>query len=317
MDEVLKVLKKYTYLIKFLILIWVVFFIYMKIKNQWQEFSPDQFDFISKPGNQTYWILLSILLMPINLGIESWKWKFIASKIEKVSFFQALSGVLSGLSLGFITPHALGDYAGRIWQLKTSGRLKAIGGLMVGRIMQFLATLLFGLIGILLSPSFNGLSLILSYLVGIIIIIILLVRPAYFMKVFEMSFLKRFRVYFRIIQVFSNRDKWSIFLISVLRYLVFSTQFVLLMFATGVGDSLLLLFSGASFIFLAKSTVPTFNFLSDLGIREAAAIFYFSQIGETVIPVVIASIILWTINILIPAIIGTGFVWSLKIVRSS
>src|SRR5690606_26996202 len=88
-----------------------------------------------------------LLLLPflsfINWLLEAFKWQLLVSKIEKISLASGLRGVLTGLSLGFVTPHALGDYAGRIWQLKGKKRLESIGAVMLGRASQFFATFVF------------------------------------------------------------------------------------------------------------------------------------------------------------------------------
>ena len=60
-------------------------------------------------------IFLLIILIFINWGFEALKWQILAKKIESISFLKAYQSVLVGLSLGFITPANVGDFAGKIW----------------------------------------------------------------------------------------------------------------------------------------------------------------------------------------------------------
>ena len=318
MGEVLKALQKYNPILKGIILLAVLLFIYFKILSQLEGPGFDLVEFFSSVGDRIYLVLAALVLMPLNWSFEAVKWKWIIQEVEQVSFRQSLAGVLSGLSLGFITPHAIGDYAGRVWQLRTSRRFRTIGGLLLGRIMQFAVTLLFGLVGLMLTPipTRNWEPLILTYVGGIIMVFLVIIYPSLFLKLFEISFLKSLRVYFKLLDSYSLGRKLQIFWLSLLRYMVFAVQFVLLMLACSVEADLAVLFSGATFIFLAKSALPTFNFLSDLGVREAAAAFYFSVLEVPVVEVVMASLILWIINILLPALAGTAFLWSIKIFNS-
>ena len=76
--------------------------------------------------------------------------------------------------------------------------------------------------------------------------------------------------------------------------------------------SVFLSFSGGTYIFLAKSVLPTINFLSDLGIREYAAVTFFEKFNVPLVPTLSASLTLWILNILIPTLGGIPWMLSLK-----
>src|SRR5690606_7784400 len=92
-------------------------------------------------------VLLAAALIPVNWGFEAWKWWYLAQKIEKVSFLRAFRSVMVGLTLGFITPNRVGDYAGRILELRSKKRFHAIGAIFLGRFAQLVITVLAGNLG--------------------------------------------------------------------------------------------------------------------------------------------------------------------------
>jgi uncharacterized membrane protein YbhN (UPF0104 family) len=61
-----------------------------------------------------------------------------------------------------------------------------------------------------------------------------------------------------------------------------------------------------------KSVLPSFNFLSDLGIREFSAVYFFSPLGVDEIAIISASLLIWLINLLAPAMVGFFYVLRLK-----
>ncbi|MBC8085177.1 MAG: flippase-like domain-containing protein, partial [Hymenobacter sp.] len=92
-------------------------------------------------------VLLALGLVPVNWGIEAWKWWRLARHLEPVSFRRSFRAVLVGLTLGFVTPNRVGDYAGRIIELK-SRRLDALGAVFLGRYAQLVVTVLAGTAGL-------------------------------------------------------------------------------------------------------------------------------------------------------------------------
>ncbi len=264
-----------------------------------------------------------ILFSPLNWAMEALKWQLLALKIEKTSFGSAFKGVIAGLSLGFVTPHNVGDYAGRIWQMKNDNRFQAIGSILLSHAGQFLVTCLMGLLGwaiyyangILTIDNMNGLLFSLMLLLIICSIIILFV-PDFLVKLVNMlPFLVRFENYVKISRSYNSQERLTILVISMLRYLVFSLQFILLINLLKVDLPMPLLFAGITLVFFTKSVVPTFNFLSDLGLREVSALYFLGMLPIAEPKILAASLCLWIINILMPATLGTIFILTLKILK--
>ena len=254
-----------------------------------------------------------LFLMPVNWGLESYKWKKLCKPIFDISLGTAIKGVITGISVSFVTPHGWGDYLGRIMVLTEQDRERLVGALFFGKMAQLFITVIAGIIGLVMYfevwPYLYLWYFISFILVGLLVLfnrtLYNLVRP----------YLSRLRKYFSIVKKYNTRDTVEILVISGVRYGVFALQFMLIMIISGVDLSLMLIFGGITWIFLVKSIIPSFNFLSDLGIREVSAIMFFETYLFDVSPVVSATLIIWIINILFPAILGTAFVFTIKTFR--
>ncbi|MDX1439275.1 MAG: hypothetical protein R3284_05170, partial [Rubricoccaceae bacterium] len=88
-----------------------------------------------------------------------------------------------------------------------------------------------------------------------------------------------------------------------LRYLIFSTQFVVLVHAFAPDAGWLITYTGVVLVFFAKSAIPSIT-LGDLGIRESAAVFFLGSLGIFEAAAFDASLAIFGINILLPALSG-------------
>jgi len=298
----------FSVVLKLAILSMVLLYIFNKLKHErnfWGDFS-NRFERISE---QWPLLILIVLLMPINWLLEARKWQHLSQPIETISLSRAFKGVLTGLSLGLITPHTWGDYAGRIWHLDTEKRERAVGAVLLSRVFQMAPTLMLGLVGLFFLKQ-NHPSLILS---GLSISLVLIVLAFIFRKkLFAIS--NRF-LWFNVLSEYRIHTLFRVMSLSWFRYGVFSLQFFLTMQLMGVEASALLLWSGIFWIFFAKSFIPSFSFLGDLGVREFAALYFFEPYEVAAGPIVSASLLVWTINIMLPAFLGLAFVWKMKIFK--
>ncbi len=267
------------------------------------------------------YLIIAILLFPVNWLLESAKWKLLVSKIEQVNIWQSLEGVLTGLTLAFITPHSLGDYAGRVWQLTRENRATAIGPLFVGHVSQMIVTLLMGFIGGIVFFSMDVLQSNQQIISGLVLAVVLLLSLLLFFNTDKVvvwierwKFMKPVHQYLEVMEQYHLKELSIVLGLSFLRYLVFIVQFYLVL-KLFIDTHFLLLVAGIALVFLMKSVVPTFNFLSDLGIREMSAVYFLGGAGLGLAegPVILASLLIWIINILFPTIIGLFFVWRMRI----
>jgi hypothetical protein len=334
-----KLKKTYNILLRILILTATYGFLYKKIfqGKDWQQ----QYDLFSglldQPGIQTL-MLVVILLMLVNWGLESQKWRFMIGKIERVSFFRSLQAVFAGASISFFTPNRTGEYFGRAFILDKASHVDGILITILGSMCQLLITILTGTLSMLLFvPKFLGSNEFFSGYIyyGVVVLILLLdvlllflVVNVQFLSVLRdklfRSKLKKFRKHLAVFSGFRPRDMLYVMGMSFLRYLVFTSQFLLLLKVFSVPVPL---FDGVliiSMIFFVLSIVPTIT-LTELGVRDSAAVYFFgiwfnhtSAMSDSIlIGILSAATMLWMINLAIPAVIGTFFVFRLKFFRKN
>jgi len=102
---------------------------------------------------------------------------------------------------------------------------------------------------------------------------------------------------------YSQKDILKTTFLSLLRYLVFLVQMVLIFKAANFSLSIEKIIVGSSLLFAAKSILPVGGFFVGLSIREATALYFFGSLGEE--KVITITFLLWIINIGIPVLMGS------------
>lgn len=298
-------------IIQVVILLFIIFFFYEKFEHEELILS---LNYILHSFDDHYllWSLI-ILFMPANWLLEAWKWKKLCSTIFTLSLLSSFKGVLTGLAVSFVTPHGWGDYVGRIAILRQDQRERLIGALMFGRMAQLFITVAAGILGLIMYFKIWP-YLYFWYILSFVLVAFLM---AFNKSLFKMirPYLKRLSKYFAIIKSYNAKLILEVLILSAIRYAVFTIQFFLIMRILNIDLSTLILLSGITWIFLIKSIIPSFNFLSDLGIREVSAIMFFEGYMTDVTPVISATLIIWIINIFVPSVIGSSFIFSIKAFR--
>lgn len=302
--------KAFLIILKIFVSVLVLLFLYEKISEDIPGFS-SAFQLFC--DNLTV-LFLVLILMPLNWLMEILKWKYSIQPITNISFSLASTGVLSGISLGFVTPHAVGDYFAKVFSLTHHNRKKALGLILVGRMMQMLPTAIFGLIAFYIysSNSMEKFDIPISFSYPILSVLGL-VLVGFFIILFLNRNHPKIQDYIQPVRKMRLKMLSILAGLSVLRYLVFSTQFLLLLSVLDLKINVFVQFMGVAFMFLAKSVLPTFNFLSDLGIREFSVALFFEAMEVNVVPIIASGLILWLINIALPAFIGLFFIPKLKL----
>ncbi|MCC9165647.1 lysylphosphatidylglycerol synthase domain-containing protein [Pontibacter harenae] len=271
-----------------------------------------------------YLYLFAAVLIPVNWGLEARKWQLLGQKIEYISYKRAYRAVMVGLTLGFITPNRLGDYAGRVLELKSKERLDAIGAIFIGRVCQLAATVAVGSVGLLYFiqllywvdyPGVCVSMALLLLVINVVFLSLLYHAKAMVALVAAIKPLKKLVRYVAVMGNYSAGEMSQVLLLSLWRYLVFMLQFILLLQVFNVKLNLLEYMCGVSGTFFLKSVVPSVSLLSDLGVRELSAMYLFGLLGQERLQVLSASLSLWLLNILVPSAVGLIFVLRLRLFR--
>lgn len=258
--------------------------------------------------------MIVVLLVPLNWGIEIVKWKWILKDVQNLSWLQSLKSVLCGVALSIVTPNGIGDYGGRMLGIESKNRSQALFRNGFLSFSQLLITFVFGLLGLLVVKDqihFPLRSLIIDLISWLLIGAGFWV---YFQSKFRFKFVKSFLLKFNQHVSFqlSLQDRLKILLLSLIRYLVFCTQFYLLLLCfksdLGVAETL----SSIAFVYLCSAIIPT-GWFSSLVVRGSVSFFVFHSVLSIGEVGVVVSSLLWLINLLVPALIGFYFAKTLRL----
>lgn len=314
-----KQLKVLITVVKVVILLVVIALIYFKIIDP-EKFGSRFLKYlisITLNGKTLLMLGVACILMPLNWVLEAMKWKKLVSIERNISLIEALKGVVTGLSLGFVTPYAIGDYVGRIGWLKGDDKTKYVGSIWVGNVCQMVVTALFSSLGLWVFYHNSNNSFPVTNVTSIVLIaVFVLILLILFLRKKRKNWLGKIQFYFKIILKYSLFDLVIVMGIAAVRYMVFSIQFLLVLLSLNIQLPIYQLCAGISWIFLFKSIIPSFNFMSDLGIRELSALTFFDVFDVNQSGIVAGSLILWFINILVPVVVGLYFVLRMKILKS-
>ena len=237
-----------------------------------------------------------LVLMPLNLLLEAWKWQTLLKPIEAMGIGEALRQVCYGMAGAFVTPYRIGDYPARVLLLKDKSHyVPAMTLAVVGSVALTAVILMLGIPAFALSFTdfqgyftWNGKTYL--WFVSLLLCLLLLVLAIVpFMG-------KRYGIKYS--------DCGIILLQSLLRYLCFSVQLWLILYACGVLLSPMLAIVSIPLYYLFVTVTPNMP-IADVGIRGAWAVFVFGQyMPDVEASIILATTCLWIINTLLPVLFG-------------
>lgn len=306
-------------LIKVAIVLFAFWFIYHKlIANK----NLHDFNTLLKDINQLEIvgvIGLVVLLMFVNWLLEAAKWKYLMSHIEAISFYRAIESVFCGLTLAIFTPNRLGEYGGRVFFLSPKRRVVGVVAMSVGSIGQLVLTNVFGAI----AACFFVYRFIPIDRVLFIAIVFLAAFFALFFLVFyfniqwlngillSFKFTRKYKKFYSILGRYRKKELFKIIGYCFARYLVFSSQYFILFVWLIPGLHYADIIMMTCLLFLVQSALPSLD-LFDVGIRSVTAVELFKHVTDQHVAVIACTASIWLINIIIPAILGTYFVFKLN-----
>lgn len=262
------------------------------------------------------WLLAAGVGTVANWALESLKWQRLMRHTENISFKQAFTGVLTGVSFTLFTPNRIGEYLGRIWHLSAQSRGAAVSLSVVGGLAQLFITALGGMIayeflwrggiGIPILPDTAFAYFPFQWLGWTICVLLLVI---YFNLGEVGSFLSRLR-WLRVIQTWmhalvqlTKRELFKVLMLSLLRYGVFLIQYYSLFQFFGVDISLSIACITTAFVFLSMALIPAMA-LADLGLRGQLSLWIVGAFSANSLGIVLTTTTIWFINLILPAIVG-------------
>jgi hypothetical protein len=255
-------------------------------------------------------VAAALVLMLINWGLESRKWRLLVRGLEPITIARSFVATIAGTAIGIITPNRVGEFAGRVLFLAPEHRIAGAFATVVGSIAQFVVTVALGMLGLIalaLRATPDRGDPMVSAWIGLCALVAAASLLLYFnpqllrAAVARMPLLKRWEREAAVLDRFSLPELRNVLLLSLARYGVFTAQFALLLHACA-GLSPAESVSTIPAVFLIGTLIPT-AMLTELGVRGSVALALFDSGGNDP-GIVLATTLLWLVNIALPAIAG-------------
>lgn len=306
----MKLMKK-NQILKIVVFLLLSITVYIQvIKNENVDSIIDNFFIRVNDGNLLF-LLLAILLMPLNWSFEYLKWRRLTKNILTQDRNSALKSVLAGITVSIFTPNRIGEYGGRMLFFDRNLISRVVLASVVGSTAQWITIVGFGLLSLFyMQMSLLGLKynpyIVFGLAIGLYIVLILvyfnLKKLAVLGKNKSTGWRRHLKV-FRIMENYNSFTLFSVLMMSTSRFLTYTFQYVLiLMFFSGTANVLNLITKVMS-IFLAQLAIPVPPFMAVFSRAEMALLILKSD-NVNDIAVISATFLLWTINLIIPATIG-------------
>ncbi len=231
--------------------------------------------------------------MPLNWVFEYSKWRVILKNLKLPDNKAGLS-FASGLISEFLIPGIPSNFIGRIVYYEKESRFKLSAWIQLANLTQFFVTFVFGIVSMLvlninISPSVSSIYYILGFFLLIILFLVF--------KKLKISFLPKEIQHLS----FTTGDFKSLsllFLLSFIRFVIFTLQFVLILQAFSLEfDFQLVSYIWMSYLFVSLS--PSL-FLGNLVIRESVTVSVFQLAHYPVLPVLYSTFLIWLVNNFLP-----------------
>ena len=259
------------------------------------------------------------VLMLLNWGLEALKWKKLLEKIENISLWRAVESVFCGLTWAVFTPNRIGEYGGRVFFLSPKRRITGVVVMSVGNIGQLVLTNVFGAITVCifllrfvpLDPVIKAAVCGLAFIFALFFIIFYFNIKWLNGLLLSMRFTRKYKRFYTVLARYKKIELLKILLFCLARYFVFTTQYVV-MFLWLIPDLKILdILTLMPVLFFIQSSLPSLDLL-EIGVRSVTALFLFKYVTNQNSAVVACIASIWFINIIIPAILGTYFVFKLN-----
>lgn len=267
-------------------------------------------------------VFLVFVLMLLNWGTESMKWKILVKKIEKTGFLRSFMATLSGVTVSVFTPNRVGEFLGKIFFMEKGDKVQGSLIAVLGSMSQLLVTLIAGSVSLLFFiAAYQNQVFINEYIFSLLVFLVILIlafslilffsAPTLTLILNKIPILAPYKKYSDVFSFYSAPELLVILLLSALRYLIFSLQFYFLLLVFGVDfrpeDALVLI----PMVFFTVTAVPTIT-PGEIGVREFFALQFIGTVSQNSGGIILSAFSLWIVNLAIPALTGIIFILGKK-----
>ncbi len=271
------------------------------------------------------YLIIALLLMPLNWILESEKWRSFLHPFADLPSLSSLKCVIAGVFMGMVTPARVGEYGGRIIYLPYDKKWEGIMATLASSLCQNMVNLVLGAVGALYFLSlypFTESSM--DVMVGVTIAVVIAVLAVVMFRQKILKFgptklpnglLNKIKKQLNIIEHLQVKYWYNGLFLSALRFAIYTTQYVLLLYFFDLEIPVFIAVSGIWFIFLLQSFFPLPPLLGILARGEIALIIW-SVYTDNILGILASTFMLWIINLIIPSIVGMYLVLSTDLVDS-
>ncbi|WP_374166427.1 hypothetical protein [Arcticibacter sp. MXS-1] len=127
----------------------------------------------------------------------------------------------------------------------------------------------------------------------------------------KVRFLTKFRRFFMILAQYRRKHLIIIFNFCLARFIVFTSQYYLIINMLIPSLPVFAMIMMIFILFFIQSALPSLDLL-DVGVRTMTATYFFSFITSQEVAVMAATACIWFVNLIVPAILGSAFVFKLN-----
>ncbi len=274
-------------------------------------------------GSRFPLVLISLALVIPNLALRAMKWGYLLRQVKpEASSVEILNTLLVGFTFAVVTPGQLGEF-GRAFFIAGRPRLELIGISIIDKLYNLLPIIMGGALGLLLLPGLvldgNAYLFVSScVLVGIswLTLILLLLSPRWVRDLMYavnvmLPYRDKIKVLLSGLDPIMLRQSLTLTVLGVSHYLISIFQYYLLVLSfqpVDLYDSL----RAASATMFVKAALPIS--VGGLGVGETASVGFFRLFGVEQAAAFNSSVMLFSMNVLLPALIGFLILLRLRIV---
>lgn len=261
-------------------------------------------------GARFTYLVAAALLMIANIGVQILKWNYMLRFLKNISLKDMLASFFFGVTLGSFTPGQLGEYGGRAIHLPSKEWGTVIGLAVIDKLQMAGIMALCGIVSLIILFKVHSIFIMIPGALVSILIILPLIRFSIIHTVLKRLGLSKLKYAWvrqaaESLSLFTRQDIAVTTVLSILLYGIIYFQLYLLMNAfeqIGPLDSFL---AYAAMMF-SKTLLP-FS-IADLGIREFGLVYFASQLGFSAPAALASALLLFFINIVLPALVGLFFI---------
>jgi hypothetical protein len=312
--------KIFSFILKAALLVLAFAFIYRQYIKKGDNLKKFQLAIESLDHRQVINIMAAVvLLMFANWLVECLKWQFITRRFAPITWWRSVEGVFCGLTWAVFTPNRIGEYGGRVMFLPPRKRMYGVFAMAVGSFGQNVVTNVMGACAILwFCYTFLDLSpLVLTMISAAVPVYVALFLIIYFNIKWmvgwfnRISFLKKYHRFFDIMGAYKFHELIRVMWFCIIRFAIFSFQYYLIIHMLVPEIPFWVIELLVFIVFFIQSALTSLDLL-DVSVRASASATVFAYVTPNEVAIIAAFTAIWLINLIIPAILGSVFIFKLK-----